>query len=158
MKYIIMGVAGSGKSSVGRALARKINYTFIEGDDLHSNENKLKMSRGVHLTDNDRVPWLKKINKLLRSPDENIIVSCSALKKEYRSILNDKINDVTYIFLTILPSLAEERVKNRSEHFFSPSLIYSQFRLLEPPENAIIVDASLTVDQIVKIVINKTGL
>ena len=128
---VIMGVAGCGKSSLAEALARSEGLPMIDGDSLHSPENKLKMQQGIALTDSDRASWLNKVAQVLSTP--KTIVTCSALKKVYREQLRAVQPHLPFVFLDISPAQALARVQKRPGHFFSPTLIDSQFATLESP-------------------------
>lgn len=135
MKYVIMGVSGSGKSSVGEALSAAIGAPYVDGDDLHPRSNIEKMSAGIPLTDTDRWPWLDKVGETLRSRPGRVIVGCSALKRIYRDRIRQAADDkVVFIHLVGSKSLIAERMKHRSGHFMPGSLLDSQFAALEYPE------------------------
>lgn len=147
---LIMGVAGSGKTTVGQALAAKISGTFLDADDLHPQSNIDKMSRGEPLTDQDRAPWLAKIVDTVKAhgDDAPLIVACSALKAAYRDTLAAAPYQLVY-----LKGSAEDiapRLENRTDHFMPRSLLDSQFAALEEPEGAIVAPVTWPVDQIVE--------
>lgn len=148
--FLIMGVAGSGKTTIAKKLSQKINGYLIEGDDYHSKQNIDKMSSGIPLNDDDRYDWLVKIkNEILkRGKTQNLVVTCSALKKKYRSILG--VQDYTLVYLKISKKTAQKRIKSRQGHFMPDSLVDSQFAILEEPQNSIILDESLKVDEMVQ--------
>lgn len=139
-----MGVAGSGKSAIGEALAAEIGVVYVDGDDLHPDSNIAKMSRGDPLTDDDRWPWLTAVGGELARAHGPIIVGCSALKRRYRDhIRAHSGGSVTFIYLSGSRELIARRMGGRTGHFMPTSLIDSQFAALEPPdddENAIAVD------------------
>jgi gluconokinase len=149
---VVMGVTGSGKTTVGRALAARLDVWFLEGDLLHPAANITKMSAGIPLTDDDRWPWLVEIGQRLRGTS-GVIASCSALKRAYRQKLAAAANrPVSFIFLDGARSVLEYRVSNRPGHFMPASLLDSQLATLEKPgliENAITVNIALSVEQIV---------
>ncbi len=150
---IIMGVSGSGKSTIGKLLSRKLNVDFIEGDNYHSNENIKKLSSGIALTDNDRIKWLNKLNSIIYKnvTHSSCVVSCSALKKKYRSILRKNISDrVKFVYLEGSYSLIYERLIKRKNHFMSKSLLRSQFNTLEIPSNSIKINVKSNQASIVK--------
>jgi gluconokinase len=160
MIIILMGVSGSGKTTVGRSLAREIGWNFYEGDAFHSEENIARMRRGVALTDEDRVPWLQALRKVIQAAldrGENAVIPCSALKNSYRRILRTS-DGVVFVYLKAGPSLVQERLKGRSGHFMSPDLIQSQFDALEEPEDALAVDASMAPEKIVRMIRNKLSI
>ncbi|MDB2327872.1 gluconokinase [Flavobacteriaceae bacterium] len=149
---IIMGVSGSGKTTLGKALAKKFNYRFLEGDLFHSDANKNKMKQGIPLTDTDRLPWLNKINHtLLNSLDQEVVVACSALKKEYRAILSSNLpkDTLLWVYLNAEYTVLKKRMENRS-HFMPVSLLESQLELLEPPKGAIALNSSHSVEQMIE--------
>ena len=141
-----MGVAGSGKSLIGAALAHALGIEFVEGDEYHSPENVERMSRGVPLTDDDRAQWLRSIAARIReakAAGAGLVVSCSALKRSYRDILRAGASDLRFVFLKGDPALIAERLAGRRGHFMPPSLLDSQLATLEEPapdENAWVCD------------------
>lgn len=153
-RIVLMGVAGSGKSAVGAALAARIRATYLDGDDLHPPENIAKMSRGEPLSDEDRWPWLTVVGKTLAKPDGILILGCSALKRRYRDhIRNEAGAPVTFVHLSGTKALIAARMSSRAGHFMPTSLIDSQFAALEQPapdENAITVDIDNTLEAIVE--------
>ena len=130
---VIMGVAGCGKSSLGAGLAQRLGLPLIEGDDHHSADSRAKMREGIALTDAYRAGWLVTLAELLaRSPD-GVVLACSALRRGYRDQLRAAAPGLRFVFLDITPAQASERVAARSSHFFSTSLVDSQFATLESP-------------------------
>lgn len=147
-----MGVTGSGKSTVGRLLAKTLNWKFYEGDDFHPPANIDKMKQGVPLDDQDRRPWLEAIRKLIETAidrRENAVITCSALKDSYRRMLQIG-PEVIFVYLKANPSVIEKRLKQRTGHFMNPTLIASQFATLEEPHEAVKIDAGLTPAEIVQ--------
>jgi carbohydrate kinase (thermoresistant glucokinase family) len=144
--YVVMGVAGSGKSVIGAALAHALGVEFVEGDQYHSAENIERMSRGVPLTDDDRAQWLRSLARRIREAREagtGLVMSSSALKRSYRDILRAEAGDVRFVFLRGERALIAERLAGRSGHFMPPSLLDSQLATLEEPspdENAWVCD------------------
>ncbi|MBY5766984.1 gluconokinase [Rhizobium leguminosarum] len=139
---VVMGVAGSGKSSVGEALAASIGAVYIDGDALHPPANIEKMSKGIALTDEDRLPWLLEIGRMLRGDAGNrLIIGCSALKRSYREAISREAGHrVMFIYLAGTRQVIAERIRKRAGHFMPVSLLDSQFAALEEPhpdENAI---------------------
>ena len=132
-----MGVAGCGKSTLGRALADALQLPFHDADDYHRASNITKMKSGLPLTDADRRPWLETLSALLCSP---VVLACSALKSSYREQLSQQI-EPTFIYLQISRQTATQRLHARPGHFMPSSLVESQFATLESPVKAIIVDA-----------------
>jgi gluconokinase len=145
MFIVITGVAGAGKTTVGKLLAKIPGWQFYEGDDFHPAANVEKMRRGEALTDADRQPWLDALRAVIQSSlanGENGILACSALKRSYRERL--RVNEqVVFVHLAATPELIERRLEERKGHFMSPSLIESQFATLETPQTALTMDASL---------------
>ena len=135
--YVVMGVAGSGKSLIGARLARELHVEFVEGDDLHPPENVRRMAAGIPLTDDDRKGWLTKIGDRLRdakSAGLGLVVSCSALKRIYRDLLRSvAAADLRFVYLAGSRELLAERLANRRGHFMPPSLLESQLAILEEP-------------------------
>lgn len=151
-KYILMGVAGCGKSTVGEALAAKFGWTYLDGDDLHPQSNIDKMAAGDPLTDEDRAPWLALVGQELAKHEGPTIIGCSALKRIYRTWISQAAGtDVCFIHLAGSRALIEERMAARTGHFMPVSLLDSQFATLEVPEdeNAISVDISGDLDAII---------
>ena len=145
MFIIITGVAGAGKTTVGKLLAKNLGWKFYEGDDFHPAANVEKMRRGKALTDADRRPWLDALRAVIQSSlanGENGILACSALKQRYRAHL--RVNEqVVFVHLAATPELIERRLEQRKGHFMNPSLLESQFATLETPQTALTLDASL---------------
>lgn len=152
-RIVLMGVAGCGKSAVGAALAARIGATYLDGDDLHPQENIDKMSRGEALTDEDRWPWLTLVGRKLAAPDGILVLGCSALKRRYRDHIRKEAGaPVLFVHLAGNRDLIADRMKSRTGHFMPASLIDSQFAALEPPapdEIAMTVDIDRPVEQIV---------
>jgi gluconokinase len=157
---VIMGVSGVGKSTIAALLAERLGWTFEEGDSLHPTANVEKMAAGIPLTDDDRWPWLAKIADWIDGrldTGENGIITCSALKRSYRNVVNRRGSGVEFIYLALDRADLEERVEHREGHFMPPSLLDSQLAALETPtatEPAIQVDAGpdsrLVVDRILR--------
>ena len=133
---ILMGVSGSGKSTVGAALAREINAKFIDGDDLHPRANIQKMASGTPLNDNDRAPWLLRLNDAaysLRHKNETGVIVCSALKRRYRDALRKDNEGMAFIYMKGSFDVIADRLKARAGHFMPTDLLRSQFDALEEP-------------------------
>ena len=147
--FLIMGVAGSGKTTIAQKLTEEINAFLIEADDYHSKNNIKKMSSGIPLNDEDRYDWLVKIREeiIKRQKTQNLVVTCSALKEKYRSILN--VKNYYLVYLKINKETARKRINNRRDHFMPDSLVESQFSILEEPKKAITLDQSLNPDEMV---------
>lgn len=129
---IVMGVAGSGKSTLAAALAHQLGRRWLEGDSFHSDANRQKMAQGEPLTDQDRADWLARLCTELRQAP-GVLLTCSALKRTYRSQLREASPGLRFAFLDIEKQAASMRVRNRGGHFFAASLMDSQFDTLEPP-------------------------
>jgi gluconokinase len=130
---VVMGVSGSGKSTVGKLLAQQIGAAFIDADHLHSAANVAKMKAGIALDDADRKPWLEEVGrKLIDAGSQPIVVACSALKKSYREIIRTADPSVRFVLLQGPRDLLSKRVESRSDHYMPPSLLDSQLETLEP--------------------------
>lgn len=130
--YVLMGVSGCGKSSVGRALSILCDMTFIDGDDLHPASNIAKMASGQPLTDEDRAPWLEKIGDTLAATPGPVIIGCSALKRRYRDIMRARVPEpIRFVHLDAAERVLTARVTGRAGHFMPPALLRSQFDALE---------------------------
>ncbi|MEP6711106.1 MAG: gluconokinase [Ferruginibacter sp.] len=154
----IMGVAGSGKTTIGQLLAAKTGYVFYDADQFHPQKNMDKMKAGVPLTDEDRWPWLAAINNFVSEKlvSNNIILACSALKQAYRKRLDMGIEQqVIWVFLNGSYKIIMSRMQKRSGHFMPPSLLRSQFDALELPQDALKVDITLAPDAIVEDIISQ---
>ncbi|MCU4674187.1 gluconokinase [Catenovulum sp. 2E275] len=142
MIYVVMGVSGCGKSSIGQALADKLNVNFYDADDFHSKSSVEKMSNGIPLTDEDRLPWLTNLAEQMVSWNQQggAVLACSALKQKYREWLSQPQPDqVTFVYLQGSFELISNRLAARKGHFMSAKLLTSQFETLEEPTDAIIV-------------------
>jgi gluconokinase len=148
---VVMGVSGSGKSTVGEALARRFGARFIDADDFHPPANIDKMRRGVPLDDADRAPWLARLNALLRQAvalDEPVVLACSALRQRYRDTLGEALPGLRVVHLSGSSALIAERLAARRHRYMPASLLQSQFDALEAPANAIVIDVTGSVDEI----------
>jgi gluconokinase len=149
---VLMGVAGTGKTTVGRQLAQALGWPFYDGDDFHPPANVAKMAAGRPLTDADRQPWLTALRALIDQQlarGETAVVACSALKEAYRTILLPNDPCLALVHLTGSPQLIQERLQQRQGHFFAAHLLADQLATLEPPPNAVIVDVRLSPQKIV---------
>jgi len=149
-----MGVAGSGKSTVGSALAAALGWRFVDADDHHSRESVAKMARGEPLSDGDRWPWLDRLRAIVDDAlagQGNLVLACSALKSSYRERLAGAGagRRVRFVYLAGTRELLHARLAGRAGHFMKPSMLDSQLAALEVPPDALTVDAALPVDQIV---------
>lgn len=155
MIVILMGVAGSGKTTIGQALAAATNWEFSDADWFHSSTAKEKMSRGEPLTDSDRQPWLQSLQQAIAQwlqVDKNVILACSALKVSYRQILCNDDPRVKLVYLQGNYELIEQRLRDRLGHFMKASLLPSQFDTLEAPTptEAVYIDISQDLGAIVQ--------
>ena len=160
---VLMGVSGSGKSTVGAALSKRIGFAFEDGDAYHPDANVAKMHAGIPLTDDDRRPWLQAIAAAIDRKAEAhtpVIIACSALKRAYRDILVHSRGDVRIVYLKGTKDLIAERLSRRDHHFMPASLLASQFATLEPPakdENAIDVPIAATPEIVADEAMEKLG-
>jgi gluconokinase len=152
-----MGVSGAGKTTIGCEIARLLNLKYEDADNLHSEQSQKKMASGQPLDDDDRMPWLEKVGNWLVDNHESGVISCSALTHQYREVIRLRVPDVQFVFLALDETIAQNRVSNRIDHYMSPTLVHSQYELLEAPnadEDVIWVDASQSVDQILNSLLN----
>ena len=149
---ILFGVSGCGKSLVGKKLSEDLEFKFVEGDDLHSNENIEKMNNNIPLSDNDREIWIKDINtELNRLENKNVVVACSALKEAYRQALVKRVvGDIYWFCLKGTFDLIKKRLDSREDHFFKSDLLDSQFKIIEYPDYCKFIDISESPDIIVE--------
>lgn len=150
---VVMGVSGSGKSTVGLAIAERLRVPFADADDFHPAANIAKMSAGVPLDDHDRYPWLEAIGEWLADHPDGAVMSCSALKRKYRDQLRHRAPAVTFLYLAGGRDVIARRQASRPGHFMPSSLLTSQFRTLEPlePDEAgVTIDVDQSVDAIVQ--------
>src|SRR3954471_18182481 len=159
---VVMGVSGSGKSTVGAALAQRLRVPFADADDFHPPANVAKMTAGEALTDDDRYPWLEAIGQWLAERCESgAVMSCSALKRKYRDQLRRHCADVVSLHLSVSPEVIGRRQASRPGHFMPASLLASQFETLEPldpDERGVVVDVAGSVDAIVEGYLAQTRL
>ncbi len=161
---IVMGVSGSGKSTIAEKLGERLGWKCEDGDKYHPKSNVEKMSTGHPLTDEDRWPWLQAIADRIDQvceEGEHAVVACSALKRVYREILVHGRDDVRIVYLDGSQKLIASRLAARKGHFMPPGLLDSQFKTLEPPgadENPVAVSIDASVDAIVEDIVGKLGL
>ena len=155
----IMGVSGSGKTTVGKLLSSATGIPFFDADDLHSSANKNKMAAGIPLNDKDRQGWLLQVNSLAieQQRSAGAIIACSALKEKYRDVLNEGILRPCWVFLNGNFELILERMKKR-DHFMPADLLASQFEILEIPADALSIDINDMPGHIVDIIRKKTRI
>ncbi|SFC03840.1 gluconokinase [Zunongwangia mangrovi] len=156
--YVVMGVSGIGKTTIGKKLAEKLEIPFYDADDYHPEANVKKMSSGLALNDEDRKEWLEILAKNIKNWSENkgAVLACSALKKTYRESLSKGLKDqVVFVYLHAEYELVFKRMKARKGHYFKESLLKSQFDTLEEPQSAIKVDVDQEITEIVNEVLGK---
>jgi len=150
---VVMGVSGSGKSTVGAALAQRLRVPFADADDLHPEANIAKMSRGEALDDHDRYPWLERVGAWLAEHPDGGVMSCSALKRKYRDQLRHHAPGTEFVLLAGNREVIERRQASRPGHFMPASLLTSQLATLEPlepDEGGLVLDVNQSVDEIVE--------
>ena len=160
---IVMGVSGSGKSTIAEGLAKRLGWTFEDGDRFHPAGNVAKMSAGHPLTDEDRWPWLQaiadEIDRVCQASG-HVVIACSALKRAYRNLLVHGRSDVRIVFLNGTQALIANRLAQRKGHFMPPGLLDSQFKTLEPPaadENPITMSIDAPVETIIEDIVRRLG-
>lgn len=156
----IMGVSGSGKTTVGKLLSQKTAIPFFDADDQHSKANREKMEAGLPLNDGDREEWLESINRLAieQAAINGAIIACSALKEKYRAVLNKGIEKPVWIFLQGDYAMISERMKSRVNHYMPASLLQSQFDILEIPAGALSISIQQVPSEIVELICERLGL
>jgi gluconokinase len=160
MILIMMGTTGSGKTTIGTLLAKRLGWQFVDADDFHPPANVEKMRHGIPLTDADREPWLKALHDKIvewSADRRNVVLACSALKQNYRDELR-ATSDVKFVYLKGSYELFSERVLARKGHFAKQDLLTSQFATLEEPTDAMVVDAAQSPEDMVTEVCKLLGL
>ena len=160
MVILVMGVSGSGKTTIGEMLSAQLNWPFIDGDSLHSAANIAKMAAGIPLTDDDRAPWLQSIHDVMegwRMQHKNGIIASSALKEKYRQILLTS-PEIKLVYLRGSYDLIYSRMQHRPGHYMKPEMLQSQFAALEEPNDAVVVDISESAEQIVASIRQKLAI
>lgn len=156
--FIVMGVSGCGKSSVGKLLAEKLGWDFYDADDFHPHGNVAKMANRIPLDDSDRAPWLASLNNLISSSlkaDTPGVLACSALKERYRQKLLDGNDGIRFVYLKGSYDLIWSRMEKRKSHYMKPHMLKSQFDALEEPTNALTMDVSVSADEIAQEILNR---
>ncbi|GGL96814.1 gluconokinase [Pseudomonas asuensis] len=158
MIYLIMGVSGSGKTTIGERLAKRLGCQFSDADQFHSEANRKKMAEGTPLNDDDRWPWLDAIRAAMQEAHHNRqthVFACSALKKQYRERLQTATEGIVLVFLNGPAEVLSERILNRRGHFFDPRLLQSQIDTLEPPseQEALLIDVRQSPDEIIDVIL-----
>ena len=155
MIVLLMGVSGVGKTTIGQALAEALGWRFLDADDFHPPENVAKMAVGIPLDDTDRQPWLAKMNEellKLQSGGSSAVLGCLGLKESYREQLARGVEDLEVAYLHGEFALIQERMNGRRHRFMPSTLLQSQFAALEPPEQAISVDVSASIEKSVSVI------
>jgi gluconokinase len=158
---IVMGVAGAGKTTIGRALAAEFGWRFVEGDELHTPAAVEQMRAGIALTDADRESWIAALHGIIAAATnrrESLVLSCSALKERYRKALRGDLRRVRFVYLEADGETLGRRLASRAGHFAGASLLPSQLATLEPPADAITIDATHPPDQIVQTIRLQLGV
>jgi len=158
---IVMGVSGSGKTTVGSELAKELGWEFVDGDSAHSQASLASIAAGIPLTDEDRVPWLARLGAIVtgsRQSDSGLVLACSALKKRYREVLSQADPTAVFVYLRGSAELIAERLDSRSGHFAPPALLSSQLATLEEPDDALVVDIEADVRHIVRTIRKELGV
>ncbi len=161
MIIILMGPCGSGKTTIGELLSKKLTCNFYDGDDYHAENNISKMKKGIALNDRDRMLWLKNLSLEMekwKEKHKNTVLACSALKENYRKILGTNQNGVKSVFLTGSYELLEKRLTERSGHYAKANLLKSQLDIQQLTNLDIIIDVSPPPHTIIEIILNKLGL
>lgn len=156
MIYILMGVSGSGKSTVGEMLAQRLGCAFHDADEFHSAANKAKMHAGIALTDEDRWPWLAAMRAAIdtaRAEGRTHVFTCSALRQVYRDRLTPPDGGVTFVYMKGDASVIGARLSARTDHFFNPALLQSQLDTLEEPQGALVLDIRQTPQALVQAIL-----
>jgi len=158
-----MGPAGSGKTTVGKLLAEQLSWEFADGDDFHPPANIEKMSRGIPLTDDDRLPWLQSIHDAMQqwqAQRKSVVVACSALKRSYRELLGigPSAKEVKLVYLKGAYNLLLERLHSRKGHYMKEQMLASQLNDLEDPTDSLTIDIANSPEQIVADIRKHLGL
>jgi gluconokinase len=146
MVIVVMGVSGTGKTTLGKELAARLDWTFVEADDFHPPTNVAKMRSGVPLEEKDRTPWLTAVNAHIQAivaAGGDAVLACSALKRAHRDRLSEGVTAIEFVYLEGDPDLIDVRLRERPAHFMPAPLLGSQLATLEPPANALTVSIAL---------------
>ncbi len=153
-RIVVMGVTGSGKTTIGRIVAARLDAPFLDADDFHSEDAIAKMHAGHPLTDADRAPWLQRMHAALRDVgDGPVVLACSALKQEYREALRVGIAPLTFVVLDVDPATLAHRLAARTDHFAGTALLPSQLATLELGDDVVRVDGTGTPDDVASAVV-----
>jgi gluconokinase len=160
---VVMGISGAGKSTLAKAIADRLDFDFIEGDDLHSPANLVKMTAGIALTTADRGPWLSDIRTAMNRVSQShrgSVVACSSLRRSYRDQLAAAENSVVFVHLVGDPEIIRERMSRRVGHFMPPTLLDDQLATLEPletDENGFEIPVDLTLEEMLALALRHLG-
>jgi gluconokinase len=157
---VLMGVAGSGKSTVGSLLAAQLGWIFADGDQYHASASIEKMVTGIPLTDADRLPWLKRLRSLIvewLGAEKNAVLACSALKQSYRELLQGD-DDVHFVYLKASREMLSQRLRGRQDHYMKESMLDSQLTALEEPRDATVVNTDSTPENVVQRILTSLDL
>ena len=158
---VVMGVSGTGKTTLGQALAARLGWEFVEADDYHPASNVQKMRSGRALDEKDRGPWLKAVNARVRMLDalgEHAVLACSALRRTHREQLEAGVADMQFVYLDGDPELIDTRLRRRQAHFMPATLLTTQLTTLEPPSDAVFVSIALPTRRQVEVVVQHLEL
>ena len=161
MIIVVMGVTGAGKTTVGRLLARELGWEFADGDDFHPESNVEKMRRGIPLNEDDRLPWLERLRAYITDREaegRDLVLACSALKRDYRKMLGEGSAGVKFVYLKGGAAQIAERLRERRGHFADEKILAGQFADLEEPDGAVVADIGGSPEEIVKEVREKLGI
>ncbi len=153
MIVILMGVSGSGKTTIGKLLAESLHWQFSDADDFHSPANLEKMSHNLPLTDSDRAPWLNSLRTAIQQwleNQQNVVLACSALKETYRQILTVDSEQLHWVYLKGSFAMLKARLEQRLAHYMKSDMLRSQLDILEEPQDALIVNITLPLDMIIQ--------
>jgi gluconokinase len=154
---IVMGVSGSGKTTIASIVAERLGWVFIESDQFHSQAHVRKMASGIPLTDSDRQPWLESLHEVMTDFSKigkPVVMACSALKEKYRQTLSANLNNVRFVYLKGSYEIIWQRMKKR-KHFMKSEMLISQFEALEEPEDALVIDISQPLDSIISEILSQ---
>ena len=157
MIIVVMGVSGCGKTTIGKLLSQQFNLPYFDADDFHSEANVNKLSNGIALNDSDRKPWLETLAESIKHWNQNkgAVLSCSALKENYRELLTSKVDHINWVVLQGDFDLILARLKSRQNHYMNPDLLQSQFDILEVPKYGIHVNIENTPEDIISSITSK---
>ena len=157
MIIVVMGVAGSGKTTVGELLARQLGWEFVEGDSYHSAPNVEKMRMGKALTETDRADWLERLENTLAKKASSLVLAASLLRRSHRNRIRSVADQVHFVYLKGDYDRISERLELRTDHFFGPNLLASQFEALEEPQTALVFDIAQEPAEIVHAIMETVG-